>query len=174
MAMRFRTSCSFQKRLRLRHRKGTTAVEMALLAPVFFMMLIGLTEISLVIAAQQLLESASFNASRLAKTGYVNGTLTQDQTVDEVLNNQLSSFGTLIDTSRIVTTQEAYTNFSAIGAGGGVGGYGTAQQIIVYTVTYPWKLFTPMMGHLIGTWDTNSSSFVLNLSTRIVVRNEPY
>src|SRR6185312_2359431 len=47
-------------------RKGTTAVEMALIAPVFFLFLIGGTEMSLVLLTQHLMENAAYNTSRLA------------------------------------------------------------------------------------------------------------
>jgi Flp pilus assembly protein TadG len=154
-------------------RKGGTAVEMALLAPVFFMLMIGITEIGLVLTAQQLLESAAFNASRLAKTGYVATGSTQAQTVLQAVDNELSSFGTLFNIAQITTSSTAYNSFSGIGTGGTTG-YGNAQQIVVYTITYPWKLFTPMIGQIIGTWDNASQSWVINLTSRIVVRNEPY
>lgn len=154
-------------------RKGSTAVEMAMLAPAFFVLMIGITEMGLILTAQQLLESASFNASRLAKTGYVTTGSTQAATVLQVVTNELSSFGTLIDTSMLTTSSTVYNSFSGIGTGG-TGGYGTAQQIMVYTITYPWKIFTPMIGQIIGTWDTPSQSWVVYLSSRIVVRNEPY
>jgi len=148
---------------------------MAILTPVFFMLLIGITETCLVLAAQQLLENAAFNAARLAKTGYVSGNYTQGQTVAQIVTNELGSFGNLIDTSKITTTSTSYGDFADIGAAGkGTNGLGAAQQIVVYTITYPWKLFTPMIGSIVGTWDNASASWVVNLTSRIVVRNEPY
>jgi Flp pilus assembly protein TadG len=176
MPMLFVKKCgALRSRLSQRKRKGGAAVEMALLAPVFFMLLIGITELALILTAQQLIENASFNASRLAKTDYVATGLTQAQTVLQVVTNELASFGNLIDTSKITTSATAYNSFSSIGvAGQGTSGYGSQDQIVVYTISYPWKIFTPMIGQLIGTWDVASSSWVLNLSTRIVVHNEPY
>jgi len=148
---------------------------MALLVPVFFLLLLGITESCLVMTAQQLLENAAFNASRLAKTGYVASGSTQTQTVLQVVTNELSSFGTFFDTSKITTSATTYGTFASSGSGaGGTNGYGSAQQIVVYTVTYPWKLFTPMLGQVIGTWNVATSSWVVNLSSQIVVRNEPY
>lgn len=156
-------------------RKASTAVEMAMLTPVFFLLLVGITEISLVITAQQLLESASYNASRLAKTGYVNGSMTRAQTVLQVVTNELSGFGTFFDTSKITTTSVSYSSFSDVGqANKANAGYGSEKQIMVYTISYPWKLFTPMLGQIIGTWDSNASEWIMNLSTQIVVRNEPF
>lgn len=154
--------------------KGSTAVEMALITPVFFLLLIGLTELTLLLAAQQLLENAAFNTSRLAKTGYSATGQTQTQTVTQVLNTELQSFGSLIDVSKVTMTFTAYNSFSNIGvAGQGTSSMGTQQQIVVYTITYPWKLFTPMIGALIGTQD-NQGNWIVNLTSRIVVRNEPY
>lgn len=148
---------------------------MALLSPVFFLMLIGISELCLVLTTQQLMENAAFNAARLAKTGYTAANQTQAQTVTQVVLNELQSFGTLIDTSKVTTTAVAYNDFALSGAGtGGTNGYGTPDQIVVYTINYPWKLFTPMMGPIIGTWDSTTSSWVVNLTAQMVVRNEPY
>ena len=47
-------------------------------------------------------------------------------------------------------------------------GYGGAGQIVVYTVTYPWPLFTPLVSHFIGT------DGIYTLSSRAVVKNEPF
>ncbi len=78
-------------RVSQRLREGATAVEMALIAPVFFLLLMGMTEMGLMLGAQQLLENATFNTSRLAKTGYVSGSQTQSQTVNQILDNELQS-----------------------------------------------------------------------------------
>ena len=156
-------------RLNDHFRRGVTAVEFAMLAPTFFLMLMGITETSLMMGAQQLLENAAFNTSRLAKTGYTGAGQTQAQSVNQILMNELQSYGTLITTKNVTMTESAYNSFSAAGSGtGGTAGYGTQQQIVVYTVTYPWKLFTPMLSAFMGT------SGVVNLTSTIVVRNEPY
>jgi Flp pilus assembly protein TadG len=148
--------------------RGATAVEMALLAPVFFMLLIGITEMTMIEAAQQLMENAAYNTSRLAKTGFVTNGQTQAQTVSQMMNQELQSFGSMIDTSKVTLTSASYSSFTSAGAGGGTSGMGTSQQIVVYTITYPWTLFTPMIGNIIGTHG------VINLTSRVVVRNEPY
>ena len=48
------------------------------------------------------------------------------------------------------------------------GGYGGAGEIVVYTVTYPWPLFTPMVSEFIGT------DGIFTLTSRAVVKNEPF
>jgi Flp pilus assembly protein TadG len=149
-------------------RRGSVAVEMALLSPIFFMLLMGIMETCLMLGAQQLLESAAYNTSRLAKTGFVNNGQTQAQTVSQIMVTELQSYGALINTANVTMTEQDYNSFSSAAGGGGTSGYGTQQQIVVYTITYPWKLFTPLMSAIIGT------NGIVNLTSSIVVRNEPY
>jgi Flp pilus assembly protein TadG len=150
-------------------RKGAVSVEFALLSPVFFLFMMGSVELCLMMGAQQLLENAAFNTSRLAKTGYVASGETQGQTVSQILISELQSYGTLIDTTKVTMTEAAYSSFQAAGSGtGGTAGYGTQQQIVVYNVSYGWKLFTPIISAVMGT------NGIVNLTTQIVVRNEPY
>jgi Flp pilus assembly protein TadG len=157
------------RRLRDKSRRGVTAVEFALLAPTFFLMLMGITESCLMMGAQQLLENAAYNTSRLAKTGFSSTGQTQAQTVSQILTTELQSYGALITTTSVTMTESAYNSFSSGTTGtGGTTGYGTEQQIVVYTITYPWKLFTPMLSALMGT------NGIVNLTSTIVVRNEPY
>ncbi len=65
-------------------------------------------------------------------------------------------------------------NFTDINGNGewdedrGGGGYGSSGEIVVYTVTYPWPLFTPLVSHFIGT------DGIYTLSSRAVVKNEPF
>jgi len=152
--------------------RGSVALEFALLAGPFFLLLMGVVELCLMEGAQQLLENAAFNASRLAKTGYVEEEMSQEQTITQILNERLSSYGSLIDTSKVVMTQEVYSSFTTASSGGGASGYGVEQQIVAYTVTYPWKVFTPLMCSAFGSTCTEDQ--VIHLYSKIVVRNEPY
>jgi Flp pilus assembly protein TadG len=149
--------------------KGTTAVEMALIAPVFFLFMIGVMELSLVLLTQHLMENAAYNTSRLAATGYTNAGQSQQQTIIAILNNEMQSLGAIIDPNKISVTSTAYASLGSVGvAGQGASGYGSSGQVVTYVITYPWKLFTPMMSALMGTGG------ILTLSTSIVVQNEPY
>lgn len=153
-----------------RERRGVTAIEFALLAPVLFTFLIGIVEVSLMLLAQHLLENATYNASRTAKTGYVAASKTQLETVTEVLHSRLSGLAPLLDPTKVSITYTTYANLSNIGVTGqGTESLGTASQIVVYTVSYPWKIFTPIMSSALGHDDGT-----LTLTSRIVVRNEPY
>lgn len=160
----------FARRISDRARRGVTALEMALIAPVFFLIFIGIMEVSLIMLTQHLLENATFNASRLAKTGYVAAGKTQMDTVMAGLDGELGSLAPLINVANISMTSTSYGSLSQIGQPGqGVSGLGAEQQVVVYTVSYPWKIFTPMVSQIIG--DNNG---IITLTSRIVARNEPY
>jgi Flp pilus assembly protein TadG len=148
-------------------RRGATAVEMALLTPVFFMLFMGAIELGLIEAGQQLMENAAYNTSRLAKTGFVTNGESQAQTVSQEMVNELQSFGNFFDTTKVTMTSVAYNTFASIGTGGAAG-LGIPTQIVVYTINYPWPFFTPMIASILGT------KGVINLTARIVVRNEPF
>ena len=153
-----------------RMRRGLTSVEFALIAPIFLTFLIGTTELSLIMLVEHLMESATHNASRTGKTGYIEEGKTQMDTVMDALILRLGGLHPLIDVSKLTITSTAYGDLSQIGQPDqGTEGLGTAEQIVVYTITYPWKMFTPLIGNIIG--DENR---IINLSSRIVVRNEPF
>ncbi|MFA6279752.1 MAG: TadE/TadG family type IV pilus assembly protein [Bdellovibrionales bacterium] len=155
---------------RAKGERGVTAVEFALISPVLIMLLVGITEMSLVLLANHLLENATYNASRTGKTGYVAEGKTQLETVTDTLLSRLSGLDPLIDPAKITITTTSYGDLSDIGQPeqGTESSLGTASQVVVYTITYPWTMFTPLIGNLIG--DENR---VINLTSRIVVRNEP-
>jgi len=150
-------------------RKGVAAIEFAMIAPVLFLFLIGITEISLVMLAEHLIENATYNASRTSKTGYIEENKTQLETVTAVLHERLGGLAPLLDTSKLTITTTKYGKLSDIGQPEqGSESLGTAGEIVVYTVSYPWKFFTPLIGDLMG--DENG---IMNISSRIVVKNEP-
>ena len=82
-----------------------------------FLLLIGSTEMSLIESGPQLLENATFNTSRLAKTGYSAGGETQAQTVNQILDNELQSFGTLFNTGNVTMTETDYNSFTSAATG---------------------------------------------------------
>jgi len=155
---------------RNKKRRGITSVEFALIAPVFFLFLIGTTELSLIMLVEHLLENAAYNASRTAKTGYIEQGQTQMETVMAEINKRIGNLDPLIDPDNLVITSTTYGDLSDIGQPDeGLESLGTAGEVVVYTISYPWKFFTPLIGDLMG-----DSERIITLSSRIVVRNEPY
>lgn len=178
-----------------RAEQGATALEFALVSPVLFLLVMGTVETALIYTAQNLLESATFSASRLGKTGRVNNASTQQQTIRVELERVA---GALLDPKRIQITSFSYKDFNEVGQpepfvdannnkkrdngenytdinnngqydeDRGSTGYGKATEIVVYQVRYPWDLFTPLMAEFIGEDGT------ITLTSRAVVKNEPY
>ncbi|MDX9689909.1 MAG: pilus assembly protein [Alphaproteobacteria bacterium] len=166
----FRLSAQYRPSSRNRAKRGVTAVEFALIAPALFIFLIGITEITLLMLAEHIIENATYNASRTAKTGYVAEDKTQEETVRNVLLARLAGLNPLIDVAKVSMTSVAYADLSDIGQPGqGEVSLGKPAQIVVYTISYPWKFFTPLIGEIMG--DEHN---IMNLTSRIVVRNEPY
>lgn len=188
-------SLRFAPRLARLNSRGSTAVEFALIAPVLLMMMMGITEVSLIMYAQSIMEGATFSASRLGKTGYVAQGVSREATILDALQHRADA---LFDMSHVAITTTTYNQFDQIGqpepfvdANGnsvrdadenytdvngngqydtdmGVAGMGNASQIVVYTVNYPWPIFTPLIGEFIGT------DGAITLSARAVVQNEPF
>lgn len=157
------------KACRDRCRRGLAALEMALIAPAFFLIFIGIVEISLLMLTLHLIENSTYNASRLAKTGFVDEGKTQMETVMDLLMREMGSLAPLVNLSNVQFTSTSYGSIRQIDEPGeGQLGLGGRSDIVVITVTYPWQVFTPLMNDLIG--DDNG---IINLSSRIVVRNEP-
>lgn len=170
-------------------------MEFALLAPVLFLLLFGIIEISMVMFASSVLENATTFASRIGRTGFSDGRSREEIIVDEV---QTRTHG-LLDPSQITVTTRVYSRFTDIGMaepltkdvnnnksydpgdtyndinGNGQwdsdmarSGAGQQCEVVVYTVHYPWEVMTPLVKHMMP------NEGIINLSSYVVVRNEPF
>src|SRR5882724_5197253 len=87
----------------LARRDGTTAVEFAMLAPVFVMLIMGIIEFSMIMFTSAVMESATNTTARLGKTGFVAGGTTRQQ---EILNSVANRTTGLLDPAKIVIATE--------------------------------------------------------------------
>lgn len=179
----------------LRAREGVTAVEFAVIAPVLMLLLFGIIEFSLIMLVTNIMESATAISARLGKTNYADSGLTREKTITNSIANRA---GSLVKPANLTITSKAYQEFDQIsdpepytdtngngtrdageaytdvnGNGQwdvdmGVAGFGGAGDIVVYTVTYPWPLVTPIISNLLG------NGGVFTISTHAVVKNEPF
>lgn len=177
-----------------RCRAGATALEFALVAPLFLYLMMGAAELALVFAAQLLLDNATHDAARTGRTGFVATDSTQDATVKAIISDQA---GLLMDADAIAIASKSYSGFDTLGTaepfvdanGNGVrddgenftdvngngaydtdqgtDGYGGAGEVVLYTVSYQWKLVTPLIGAVIGT------DGAVTLASTAIVQNEP-
>lgn len=176
-------------------RGAATAIEFALIAPVLFILMLGTVELGLCFTADILLRNATSSAARLGRTGYVAASTTRDAMVLAQITQEA---GALLTPSKLTVTSKAYGGFDDIGKpepftdvngngkrddgesytdvngngkydlDRGKDGLGGTSQIVIYTVTYPWSFFTPLVGRMI------SSTGTILLTATAVIQNEPY
>lgn len=173
---------------------GITSVEFAIVAPVMILLMMGIIEFSLIMFTTTVMESAATTTARYGMTGYVAaGSSRQDQII---ANIQERTAGLLDPTHITITTKvyatvdrvgdpetcinpasppcpgTAGVNYVDINGNGqwdwdmGAAGLGNANDIVVYVVTYPWPVTTPVIASIIGN--------PYNITVRTVVKNEPY
>lgn len=172
---------------------GITTLEFSLIVPVLLLLIMGIIEFSLMMFALSVMESATNITSRMGKTGYTAPGMSR---ADQIIANVANRTGGILTPALIDVEGMVYESLSEIGqpepftdsngngmynsgedftdsngngqwdADMGMAGFGGPDDIVVYTVTYPWPLRTPMISHILG------STYVL--TTRTVVKNEPF
>lgn len=184
-----------RKRCFRRSEEGVAAIEFAFIAPVLLLFIFGTVEFSLAMFVQSVMEGATTMSSRLGKTGYSESGQSRE---DTILNALKARAGTFFNPNLVTITSKFYGQFDQIGdaepytdtnhngrydtgetysdvngnghwdADMGQQGYGDANDIVVYTVTYPWKIQTPLIAKFVN------GNGQLNLRAVAVVKNEPY
>lgn len=174
-----------------RDRRGVTAVEFGLVAPVFLYFLIGIFEVATMMFGIALVETATQDAARRLLTGQA------QQSADPAVTFRTELCNTLIviyDCNDIILDVRTYGDFASVVIpdvrinGNGdlviddgdnddsndvlyVAAFtpGGASEITVVKAIYTWSFATPFIGRFMT--DNGSSK---NLSTTAVFRNEPY
>jgi Flp pilus assembly protein TadG len=165
-----------------RARKGSAAVEFALVAMPFFLLTVGLAEISMVGFAQATLDLGISESGRQIRTGHaqLNG-LGQDEIrqqicgritrllpldCEENLYLDVNRFNSFIDASNNVVNPiqngEFVDDFNY--------SPGAPSDIVVVRAYYRWKVLTPLFEPVFG----NISSGERILISTMMFRNEPY
>jgi hypothetical protein len=163
--------------------------------PVFLLLTFGIVEFGTIMLVANILENATSISSRLGKTGYTAGGQSREVTIR---NSVIARAGNLIDPANLTISSKHYEQFDQIGeaepwndanhngiaeageyndingngerdADMGLAGYGDADDIVVYTVSYPWSIMTPVMREVIG-----NAQGKFPLTAHAVVKNEPY
>ncbi len=172
-------------------------LEYAVVLPPLLLLIIGIVEYDALIGATAMLDGAITYASRLGKTGYDNTTATgtcpspavggvitpqtQAQFINCIVGSRVNGF---LDTTKLQIFATDYgSGFSAadqpVTCTNTVStpqtiplcsteNLGNAGDVVVYTVTYPWQVNTPLLQHFLG------SNGVVTISASALVKNEPY
>ncbi|WP_312511770.1 TadE/TadG family type IV pilus assembly protein [Massilia sp.] len=128
----------------LRRQSGATVVEMAIIAPVFLLVLLALAELSLMFFATLTMQYAVREGARYAITGQSN--------LDPATSNQ-QRYNAVIQSMRdnsLGFYDRLAPKISVNGVGYAAGGYnntmfGTAGTIVVLQLTSQWPVTTPLL-----------------------------
>jgi Flp pilus assembly protein TadG len=164
-----------------RCRRGIATVELALISPVFFLLLLAVIETSIFYFKASMMEGAVTTAVRGVMTG-------QDQSAS---GGALSAFNTslcnalagVISCGSVVVSMNAYANFSAAAAAATptlfdangnpiTQGFnpGTGNQVVIAVVGYRYKFLTPMVGYALSP----DHSGTVTATAAAVFLNEPF
>jgi len=149
--------------------QGATLVEYAFVAPVFFLMLCGLFEVSAVLFVLVTLDSAVNEISRFGRTGDTIAGETQLATARRILIDH--TYG-LVNTANVVFRIQPVTSFASANTSPVTVesvDFGGSSANVIYTITYPWTIITPFVSTV-----AFGGSPTVNLSATAVVRNEPF
>jgi Flp pilus assembly protein TadG len=165
-----------------RNRRGSAAVEFALVAPVFFALLFAIIETAIVFFASQVLETITQDSARIVQTGQAQAAkyLKENFKKDVVCTRPLANL--LFDCmSGVSVDVQSYPAFSSVVITDPIDAAknftdnmqynpGNAGDIVVVRVFYQWPLFVTGLGYNISN---------LNGSKRLLIataafKNEPF
>ena len=169
-------------RLRARARSGTAAIEFALVAPVFFLMLFGTIETGIIYFAGTALQNATDDAARMVRTGQAAG-MSEAQFKTQICGeiSGLISAGTCSANLQVDIRQYAtFTAASYPAVTNANGSLNTAAmqypgslapcEVVLVRAFYPWSIITPLMQPLLE----NMPNGQYLLAAAAAFRSEPY
>jgi Flp pilus assembly protein TadG len=168
------------RRMRADGRKGSAIVEFAMIAPVFFLLLMGIVENGVIYFAGSTLQYATDNAARYVRTGQASAAaMTQSQFRTRICNDIAAL---LPCNSNLQVDVEAYTGYSSATFGTATDGtgnvnsslnnyqLGSACSVVLIRVFYTWKILTPVLSPFL----TNMKTGYRLITATAAFRNEPY
>jgi len=201
--MGFRTAMTIQARfhgfcgrLRTDANKGSVAIEFAMLAPVFLVILMATIETGVIFFAQTTLQNAVNDAARLVKTGQTSCFTTDSGgkclgiTADQFRKQICDEVVILLHTCNKDTNGNSDLQFDVNAYSAGFGGVsnsspldsdgnlpnltafntGRACDVVLVRAFYRWPIVTPLLGTLLG--NMKGSNHLL--ATAAAFRSEPY
>ncbi len=161
-------------------RKGSAAIEFGLIAPVFFILLMGIVENGVIFFAGSTLQYATDNAARYVRTGQAQAaSMTQAQFRTMVCNDIAPL---LACSANLQIDMESYAGYNGaafappVDANGnlnaGLNKYqpGVACNVVLVRAFYTWKVITPGLSVFL----TNITGGYHLISATAAFRNEPF
>jgi Flp pilus assembly protein TadG len=165
-----------------RNRRGSAAVEFALVAPVFFALLFAIIETAIVFFANQVLETVTQDSARLVQTGQAQAAAYDAANFKKLVVCARPLANLLFDCmSGVYVDVQSYPAFSNVVITDPIDAAknftnnmqynpGNAGDIVVVRAFYQWPLFVTGLGYNIS----NLSGSKRLLSATAAFRNEPY
>lgn len=165
-----------------RAREGVTAIEFAMIAPVFFAMLLGIFETAFTMLSGQLLETATTDASRLILTGQAQ---TQGMTRDTFKTKVCDMLPPFIDCAgKVFVDVQVINSFGTritppmkdgnLDPSGFKFMAGGPNDIVMVRVYYKWAgIIAPVVRNFGLDFGTEADGSMLQSAT-MVFKNEPY
>jgi Flp pilus assembly protein TadG len=162
-----------------RNRRGSAAVEFALVAPLFFALLFAIIETALVFFAGQFLETVTQDSARMILTGQAQ---TAAFTQAQFKNNVCGRISVLFDCpGGIYVDVQSYTSFGSVTINDPIDANknfvpnmnyspGKPGDIVVVRLFYQWPLFVTGLGYNIA----NLSGSKRLLAATVAFQNEPF
>ncbi len=163
--------------------RGSSAIEFAVLAPVFLLMALGVIEIGMQGAVSAALDIGTRSASRLGSTGTigasgVNGAVASDASRQTAIRSAvISASGGLLQDSRLTITQQAYSTVADAAAGqNAASGPGGSGRFVRYTLTYQQPSYAGDWSQILTSLFGSSSAIpaVFVHTSTVLVTNEPF
>jgi Flp pilus assembly protein TadG len=157
---------------------GTTAVELALIAPAFLALLVAILETGVVFFTQQVLQTATTQAGRLVMTGQAQA---QNLTAAQFQQDVCNYAGALINCSNLYANIQTFSTFSSMSMLNPVQSnnfqsaslhysLGGADDIVLVQVFYILPVVTAPLRFNLSNLSSNNRLLVATA----VFRNEPY
>jgi Flp pilus assembly protein TadG len=166
-----------RKRMRADSRKGSAAIEFAFVAPVFFVLLMGIFESAIMFFSQSILQSAVSTVGRTLRTGQAGTAMTaNDFRTKACAQPGMSLLLSGCDSnSGLVVSSQVFAGGFGGAAGGAVTGTGTgfsggACDVMLLRATYAWTVVTPGLTVFL----VNAAGGKHLLVSTLAFRNEPY
>ena len=177
-----------------RNRRGSAAVEFAIVAPIFFALLFAIIETAIVFFAGQVLETVTQDSARMILTGQAqaqNGSVAACQVTAGVVSAcdqttfktyVCSQIPAMFDCDKLFVDVQSYNNsFASVtlsdhvtnGTFDGSGlGYnaGAAGQVVVVRLFYQWPIFVTGLGYKLFNVNGNKRLLVAT----VAFQNEPF
>jgi len=179
-----------------RCRRGVTALEFGLVAPVFALAVGALIDLTMMMFVSALLEGGVREAARFGITGFAPAGISRETRIRQIVADNTVG---LVDMGTATVTQKIYPSFADVGkpepfedqapANGaydpgepyqdvngngqwdgdmGAAGAGGPGDVVLYTVEVDWSPLTPIVAPLFGI------SGKIRMRSSVAVRNEPY